>query len=162
MTSRRGAHAARSDMAARRPDRRRSSPQRPGSRISPGVIFLVIAIVLSGIYAIYAVTVRDTSQIPLLASGAVVLGIAFGASALYALSAVWRAGVEGRGGRAILLGLIGGGAAMVAAGCFAGAIVLFMLAGSSSAPGEEGPEPSAHQPVALLHSAAPGPHRLEA
>ena len=117
----------------------------------------MIAIVLSGVYAVYAVTVRDTSQIPLLASGAVVLGIAFGASALYALSAVWRAGIEGRGGRAILLGLIGGGAAMVAAGCFAAAIVLFMLSSSSSAPGDAAPEPSAHQPMALLHSAAPAP-----
>ncbi len=157
MTSRRGAQATRSDMAARRTDRRRPAPQRSGSRVSPGVIFLVIAIVLSVVYAIYAVTVRDTSQIPLLASGAVVLGIAFGAFALYTLSAVWRAGVEGRGGKAILLGLVGGGAAMVSAGCFAGAIVLFMLAGSTSAPADPTPQPSAHQPVALLHSAAPAP-----
>ena len=80
---------------------------------------------------IYALTVRDTSQIPLLASGAVVVGIAFGALALYSLSAVWRAGTDGRGGRAILLGIVGGVAAMVAAGCLAVAVILFMLAGSS-------------------------------
>ena len=117
----------------RGPDsRRRNDSSRGGSGISPGVIILVIALVLSIGYAVYALTVRDTSQIPLLASGAVVVGIAFGAFALYALSAVWRAGVEGRGGRAILLGVVGGGAAMVAAGCVAGAIVLFMLAGSTS------------------------------
>jgi hypothetical protein len=96
------------------------------------VIILVVALVLSVGYAVYALTVRDTSQIPLLASGAVVVGLAFGAFALYTLSAVWRAGVDGRGGRAILLGFVGGGAAMVAAGCLAGAIVLFMLAGSTS------------------------------
>ena len=106
-------------------------PASSGFRLSPGVIFLVIALVLSVVYVIYALTVRDTSQIPLLASGAVVLAIAFGALALYCLSAVWRAGVEGRGGMAILLGLVGGVAAIVAAGCVAGAIVLFMLAGSS-------------------------------
>ena len=117
-------------MATRQPDRRPPPRPRGGLRISPGVIFLVIALVLSVVYAVYAITVRDTSQIPLLASGAVVLGIAFGAFALYALSAVWRAGIEGRGGRAILMGIVGGGAAMVAAGCLAGAVVLFMLAGS--------------------------------
>ena len=109
-------------------------------------------------YAVYAVTVRDTSQIPLLASGAVVLAIAFGAFALYALSAVWRHGVEGRGGRAILMGFVGGGAAMVAAGCLAGAIVLFMLSGSASGPGGAEPEPEpTGGATSLLHSAAPAP-----
>ena len=63
-----------------------------GFRLSPGLVFLAIALVLSVVYGIYALTVRDTSQIPLLASGAVVVGIAFGALALYSLSAVWRAG----------------------------------------------------------------------
>ena len=105
--------------------------QSEGFRLSPGVVFLAIALVLSVVYGIYALTVRDTSQIPLLASGAVVVGIAFGALALYSLSAVWRAGTDGRGGRAILLGIVGGVAAMVAAGCLAVAIILFMLAGST-------------------------------
>jgi hypothetical protein len=107
------------------------SRQSGGFRLSPGVVFLAIALVLSVVYGIYALTVRDTSQIPLLASGAVVVGIAFGALALYSLSAVWRAGTDGRGGRAILHGIVGGVAAMVAAGCLAVAIILFMLAGST-------------------------------
>ena len=102
-----------------------------GFRLSPGVVFLAIALVLSVVYGIYALTVRDTSQIPLLASGAVVVGIAFGALALYSLSAVWRSGTDGRGGRAILLGIVGGVAAMVAAGCLAVAVILFLLAGST-------------------------------
>ena len=110
---------------------RGQQPASSGFRLSPGVVFLAIALVLSVVYVIYALTVRDTSQIPLLASGAVVLGIAFGALAVYCLSAVWRAGVDGRGGTAILLGFVGGLAAIIAAGCLAGAIVLFMLAGSS-------------------------------
>jgi heme/copper-type cytochrome/quinol oxidase subunit 3 len=105
--------------------------QSEGFRLSPLVVFITIALVLSVAYAVYALTVRDTSQIPLLASGAVVVGIAFGALALYSLSAVWRAGTDGRGGRAILLGIVGGIAAMVAAGCLAVAVILFMLAGSS-------------------------------
>ena len=57
-----------------------------------------------------------------------VLGIVFGALAVYCLRAVWRAGIDGRDGRAIALGIVGGIAAIVAAGCLAGAIILFLLA----------------------------------
>jgi hypothetical protein len=102
-----------------------------GRRISPGVIFLVVAIVGSIIYMAYTVTVRDTSQIPLLASGAVVLALVFGALAAYSLRATWRAGMDGRGGRAMLVALVGGGAAIAAAGFAAGAIILFQVASSS-------------------------------
>jgi hypothetical protein len=86
-----------------------------------------VALIGSIAYLVYAVTVRDPSQIPLLASGAVVLGLVFAALAAYALRATWRAGVLGRDGRAIALGLLSGVAAMIAAGCFAMAIIGFML-----------------------------------
>jgi len=138
MSERRDARSGpRYQMASRRPperrpaDRRRGGPDRAAGGIPVGVVILAVAVVLSVAYAAYAVTVRDTSQIPLLASGAVVVGIAFGALALYVLSATWRAGIEGRGGQAILFGFLGGIAAIIAAGCAAAAIVLFMLAGST-------------------------------
>ena len=99
-----------------------------GRRISPGVIFLVVAIVGSIAYMAYTVTVRDTSQIPLLASGAVVLAIVFGALAAYCLRSIWRSGTDERGGRTILVALVGGGAAIAAAGFAAGAIILFQVA----------------------------------
>ena len=99
-----------------------------GRRISPGVIFLVVAIVGSIAYMAYTVTVRDTSQIPLLASGAVVLAVVFAALAAYSLRAILRAGSDGRDGRALVLALVGGGAAMAAAGFAAGAIILFQVA----------------------------------
>jgi hypothetical protein len=133
MTSRRDtATDYRRPMATRGQPERGRPPSREhgGRRLSPGLIFLAVAIVLSVVYAVYAVTVRDTSQIPLLASGAVVLGIVFGAASIYALVAVWRSGVEGRGGRALGIAVVGGIAAIIAAGCIAGAIVLFMLAGN--------------------------------
>jgi hypothetical protein len=76
----------------------------------------------------YTVTVRDASQIPLLASGAVVLAIVFAAGAVYTLRATLRAGTDDRGGRAVMLGLVGGLAAMIAAGFAAGAIILFQVA----------------------------------
>ena len=96
-------------------------------RISPGVVILALAMVGSILYLAYAITVRDPSQIPLLASGAVVLGLVFGALAIYCLRATWRAGMAERNGRAVALGLLGGVAAMISAGCFALAIVGFML-----------------------------------
>lgn len=122
-------------MTNRQPRRPAVSPRRSpaGSgrgalRPTPGLVFLVIAVVGSIAYLLYAVTVRDASQIPLLASGAVVLGLAFGALAIYSLRSSWRVGAHGRGGRAFGVALIGGGAAIAAAGCLAAAIILFQLA----------------------------------
>lgn len=90
----------------------------------------MLAIALGGsvLFALYTITVRDASQIPLLASGAAVLAIAFGALAAYSARATWHAGIAGRTQRAFLLALAGGGAAIVGAGCLAGALILFMLA----------------------------------
>ncbi len=39
----------------------------------------------------------------------------------------WRAGIDGRSGKAIGLGIEGGIAAIIGAGCFAAAIILFLL-----------------------------------
>jgi hypothetical protein len=128
-----------SGRSTRTADRRPAAPRRPatgpvragaggGRRISPGVLFLVVAIVGSIIYMAYTVTVRDTSQIPLLASGAIVLAVVFAALAAYSLRATLRAGQDGRDGRAVLVALVGGGAAMAAAGFAAGAIILFQVA----------------------------------
>ena len=106
---------------------------RPTSRrfpVSPGLTFVGVAVIGSIVYGLYAITVRDASQIPLLASGAVALSLAFGALAAYCLRALLQAGEDGRGGRAMLIALVGGGAAIAACGCLAGAIILFMLAGS--------------------------------
>jgi hypothetical protein len=122
-----------SDRYARRPpvESRAGGGARPipsRRRISPGIVFLVVALVASAAYALYAVTVRDASQIPLLASGAVVLAITFGALTVYCFRATMKAGEEGRDGRAIAIALVGGLAAMAAAGTLAGAMILFSLA----------------------------------
>ncbi len=109
------------------PERAASAPRSAGRRISPGVVILAIALIGSLAFLAYAITVRDTSQIPLFASGAVVLGLVFGALAIYSLRATWRAGVTERNGRAVALGLVGGFAAMISAGCVALAVILFLL-----------------------------------
>ena len=96
-------------------------------RMTPGVVFLAVALIGSVVFAVYAVTVRDPSQIPLLAAGSAAVGIAFIALAVYALRATWRAGVEGRTGRAFGVAIGGGIAAIIGAVCIAGAIIGFLL-----------------------------------
>lgn len=109
-------------------------PTRGGSRLTPGVVFLAVAILGSIVYMVFVISVRDSSQIPLMASGAVVLALVFGALAIYSLRSVLRAGLErDAGGRALLLALIGGIAAMAAAGFAAGAIILFQIGSWSPA-----------------------------
>ena len=103
-------------------------PARSRRRVSPGAVMLAIALGGSVIFALFTITVRDASQIPLLASGAAVLGIAFCALAAYSARATWQAGIARRNQRAIVLAVAGGMAAIVGAGCLAGAIILFMLA----------------------------------
>jgi hypothetical protein len=103
-------------------------PTRGRSMASPGVIFLAIAVIGSILYMVFVISVRDSSQIPLMASGAVVLAIVFAALAIYSLRSLLRAGVEpGAGGRAMLIAVVGGIAAIAAAGFAAGAIILFQI-----------------------------------
>jgi hypothetical protein len=90
-------------------------------------VLIVVALVASLAYLLYALTVRDASQIPLLASGAVVLGLVFGAIAVVGARATWRSSVDGRDARAFAHAILGGLAALVAAGCFAAAVILFLL-----------------------------------
>lgn len=95
--------------------------------IPPGLVFLAVALIGSAAFALYGVTVRDTSQIPLLAAGSAVLGIVFIALAAYALRSTWHAGIEGRPGQALGVAIGGGIAAIIGAGCLALAIILFLL-----------------------------------
>jgi hypothetical protein len=90
-------------------------------------VLIIVALAGSLLYLVYALTVRDASQIPLLASGAVVLGIVFVAIAVVGARATWRSSVGGRDARAFGHAIVGGLAALVAAGCFASAIILFLL-----------------------------------
>jgi hypothetical protein len=103
-----------------------------GFHLTPGIVFLAIAVVGSVAFAAYAVTVRDASQIPLLAAGAAACGIAFIALAAYALRATWRAGVDGRTGRAFGVAIGGGIAAIIGFGFVASAIILFLLSRTPS------------------------------
>jgi len=105
----------------------RSGPHLGPIPITATGVLIVVALVGSLLYLGYAFTVRDASQIPLLASGAVVLGIVFGAIAIVGARATWRSSVQGRDARAFGHAIIGGLAALAAAAAFAAAIILFLL-----------------------------------
>ena len=107
-----------------------SEPRVGRFSINPTGVVFVIALVGSILYLAYAISVRDASQIPLLASGAAVLGFVFGAFSIIGLISTWRSSVHGRDGRAFGHALIGGVSFLVAAGCFAAAIILGILARS--------------------------------
>lgn len=113
----------------RRPSQGRTpEPARLGPiPITATGVLIGIALVASLAYLAFAVSVRDTAQLPMLASGAVVLGIVFAAIAFVGARAAWRSSVNGRDARAFAHALLGGIAALIAAGCVAGAIVMFMV-----------------------------------
>ena len=110
---------------------KRTNADQGGFRLTPGIVFLAIAVIGSIAFGVYAVTVRDASQIPLLAAGAAACGIAFLALAAYALRSTWRAGVEGRTLRAFGIAIGGGIAAIIGFAFVSGAIILFLLARST-------------------------------
>ena len=115
-----------------RADEAGTEPRRAGPHLGPipitatGVLIL-IALILSLVYVGYAITVRDPSQIPLLASGLVVLGIVFAAIAVVGARASWRSSVRGSDARAFGHALVGGVASLVAAGCISLAVILFLI-----------------------------------
>lgn len=90
-------------------------------------MFLFVALVGSVAYLAWAVTVRDPSQLPMLAAGAAVVGIVFSAIALAGAIEVVRAGRRGEGGRSFAAALFGGIAGIIALGCFAAAAVFAFL-----------------------------------
>jgi hypothetical protein len=92
-------------------------------RITPMLVVLVVALVGSLAYVAFALTVRDTTQIPMLVSGAVVLGVVFIALAVAGAVRTYQAGVDGHGGRAFGLAIGGGIAAVIGFVCFALAII---------------------------------------
>jgi hypothetical protein len=115
-------------------DRDVSRRPRPGGglrigplRITPTLVMLVVAVIGSLAFLAYALTVRESTQIPLLAAGLAVLGLVFGALAVSGAIATYQAGSAGRSIRAMGLAILGGIASIISLLCFAGAILGAML-----------------------------------
>lgn len=95
-------------------------------RLSPALVILSILSIGSLAFLAFALT-SHTTPVPVLLSSAVVTGLAFAVDAAVASFMTWRAGQNGEGGKALLLALIGGTSAVVAAGAFAGTLILALL-----------------------------------
>ncbi len=100
-------------------------------RITATRLIVVVAVVGSLGYLVYAIAVRDAAQIPMLASGAAVLGIVFTALAIAGAVQSVRTARDGRAGRSLVAAIAGGIAGIIAFGCFAGAIILALLVRSA-------------------------------
>ena len=116
------------------PDRRDAlRPRLPdGPRLGPvrvtaPRVTLAIALGGSALFVLYGIVVRDATQIPMLSAGFAVLGIVFSALGVGGAIGTYHTAQGGESGRAVGLALLGGIAALVAAGSFAVAAVLALV-----------------------------------
>jgi hypothetical protein len=116
-------------VSPRRPDgsRGRVGPHVGPVRLTPTRVTLAIALLGSLAFILYAITVRDPAQIPLLAAGSLVLGLVFAALACAGAVGTYRAAADGRAAAAFGTALLGGGAAIISFGCFAAAVILALV-----------------------------------
>ncbi len=96
-------------------------------RLTVTRITLAVALIGSLLYVAFALTVRDASQIPMLSSGAGVLGLVFGALAIGGAVSLYRAASAGQNGRAFGYAVLGGIAAVASAASLAAAVILARL-----------------------------------
>jgi hypothetical protein len=97
-------------------------------RTPPALVILTLAVIGSSGFLAYELGTR-TASIPVLTSALVVNGLAYVIVTLVSAIATYHAATEGREWRSYLLALVGGTAAIVAAGSFAGAMILFLAIG---------------------------------
>ncbi|HET9682408.1 MAG TPA: hypothetical protein VFP19_10250 [Candidatus Limnocylindrales bacterium] len=101
-------------------------------RLTPIRLVVGVAFLGSAAFIAYAILrVRDATQIPMLAAGFAVLGIATAAIAVGAVIQLWRAAADGRSGRAMALAVVGGIVGLGAIGCFTATVLLAMVYSSS-------------------------------
>lgn len=98
-------------------------------RLRPAPIILTVGSLGALFFLAVAVT-SHTTPLGVLMSAAVVTGLAFGADAIVASRATWRASQEGETGLALLLAFIGGISSLISLGAFAGTLVLILVLNS--------------------------------
>lgn len=88
---------------------------------------LLVALIGGLGFLAYSVLVRDTLQVPLMATGLLVCGIVFGLMAVLSVAAVIRAGRERRDGTAVAAALIGGVLAVASMLSLAAGMIFAMI-----------------------------------
>jgi uncharacterized membrane protein len=124
----------RRQVSPRAPDgsRRRTGLHVGPVRVTPTRVFLAVAFLGSFLYLAFAVTVRDASQIPALASGALVLGLVFGMLATAGGIETYRAARADRPARSVASAVLGGVAGIISLACLAAAAILAILSRAPS------------------------------
>ncbi len=130
-------------MDAPRPSQVRSQARRRGERppreggtylgplrLTPTRVTMGIALGGSTLFILYGLVARDATQIPTLCAGFAVFGIVFAALALTGAVGTYRTAQTGDAARSFTLALLGGIAALIAAGSIALAIVLALVWGA--------------------------------
>jgi hypothetical protein len=97
--------------------------------LKPAPVILGIGSIGSIAFLLRAMT-SHTTPVPVLLSAGVVAALVFGIDAGAAAVAVFRSGREGRTGRALLLALLGGFAALFGAGAFSGVLIMLLVLNS--------------------------------
>ncbi len=122
-----------SHVSPRRPDGSRGRRGRYIGPIQVTPIRAVFTIGLAGSLAFIAfaiLKVKDSTQIPMVATGTAVLGLIFTALSVGGAIRMWRAWQEGLQGQTVIFAILGGIAGALALGCLAGTIVLALVWGS--------------------------------
>lgn len=138
----RGSPPARGGGAVHRPAPQRQAPRAAGRagaergwaeggsfriRLTPSVVLLGIAVGIAGAFIIWGLLSRDAEQVPMLASGLLVMGVVLAIAAAVAARDTYRAARAGYAGRAFVLALAGGSFALAAGISTAGASILGMI-----------------------------------
>ena len=123
----------RSGVVPRAPDGRRArvGPHVGPVRVTPARVSLTLALGGGLGFLAYAIVVRDQLQVPLMASGFAITGLALAAVAVMAVAGIVRAGREGRDAAALVNALLGGLVAVASLMAFAAAIVMALIWGST-------------------------------
>jgi len=96
--------------------------------VTPMRAVVIISFLGSSAFIAWAIIkVRDSSQIPMLSSGFLILGIACAAIAIGALIELWRAAIRARMARAVGMAIGGGLFGLAAIGCFTATILFALL-----------------------------------
>lgn len=104
-------------------------PPRVRDQISPVRAAVGVALVGSLVFVVWGLIDRSGTQVPVLVSGLLILGLTFAALAVTGAIGAYRAGVAGEGARAFWSALLGGLAVLVACGCLTAAVLLALLWG---------------------------------
>ena len=107
-------------------------PKRRGLYLGPlkitlALVLVTLALLGSAAFIVYVVFRVDDGQVPLLGWGFAVLGASFAAIAIGSLVEMWKAASRVRAGRALVLAIIGGVAALFAIGSFTFTVLATMV-----------------------------------